>query len=468
MKNLLISLATSFILSSAQAHDTLKTLSGPQVAEIVKRFHPVAKQAALIPQKAKADLTIARGFFDPRLENNNAGKTFEGNDYYYYNRPELSLPTWFGIEIRTGLEYLSGNRTDPTDSKGKSSYLGIHVPLAKNLLLDKRRAALKTAIILKDASLVEKRNIVNDLLQEALGAYWQWAAQYQNYRILNEAVRVNQKRLELISTAFRLGERPAIDTIEALTQLQNFEVLQSQAWVDFQNAGLSLSVYLWTESNQPYELPEDILPEDNLTEIESSSFILPPLNALLDAARENHPELLLYQYKLGALAIEKKLKFQELLPDIQFRYNQLGSGYNILKNGRAALFENNFQYGFRVGIPLRLSTGRGEYLKTKLKITETQLSRNQKQLELENKVKKYFNELSAIRLQVRIQEQAWLNYAALLRGEEIRFKAGESSLFLVNTRENKSLEAFQKLQSLKAKYFKSLVAIQWAAGILAL
>ncbi|MFZ9387170.1 MAG: TolC family protein [Chitinophagaceae bacterium] len=467
MKKHLIIMCGVFVVLAANSQDTMKTLSGQQVTEIVKRFHPVARQADLFMEKAKADVTIARGLFDPTLENNHARKTFDGTAYYNYNRPELNVPSWFGVEIRAGLEYLSGNQTDPTNTKGESSYLGISVPLAKNLLMDKRRAALQTAKIFRDASAVEKRNIINNLLQDALKSYWNWAASYQTYRILSNAVLVNEKRVQLVQTAYRLGDRPAIDTTEALTQLQNFEVLKSQAWLDFQNAGLELSLYLWTDQDQPYYLPESVLPADELQQIRSNEFVLPELNAMLEDARKNHPELLLYDFKLNALAVEKKLKFQELLPAVNFRYNQLGRGYNIAKTATTPLFENNFQYGISLGIPLRLSQGRGEYRKTRLKITETQLGQNQKKLELENKVKSYFNELAALTNQLRIQEQAWVNYAALQRGEETRFRAGESSLFLVNARENKALEAFQKLQELKAKYFKTTIAIQWAAGLLA-
>ena len=453
-------------VGTVTAQDTIKTLSASQVAEIVNRFHPVAKQADLFIEKAKADLTISRGLFDPALENTNARKTFDGTEYYYYNRPELAIPTWFGVEIRAGLEYLSGNRTDPTDTKGETSYIGLSIPLAKNLLMDKRRAALQTARIFRDASAVEKRNILNNLLQEALKTYWNWAARYQTYRILSNAVTVNEKRVQLVKTAFRLGDRPAIDTAEALTQLQHFEVLQSEAWQEFQNAGLELSLYLWTDRDQPYDLPETVLPADDLQGMSSNAFVLPELPSLLETARKNHPELLLYNYKLDALAVEKKLKFQDLLPDLNFKYNQLGKGYNLAKTVSSPLFENNFQYGISMGIPLRLSQGRGEYRKARIKITETQLAQNQKQLELENKVKAYFNELAALKNQLMIQEKAWLNYAAIQRGEETRFSAGESSLFLVNARENKTLEAFQKLQELKAKFFKAGIGIQWAAGIL--
>ncbi len=454
------------VSSSLKAQDSLKILSALQVMEIVKQFHPVAKQADIFVEKAKTDVTIARGMFDPVLKNETAQKTFDGTDYYYYNRPELSIPTWFGVEVSAGLEYLSGNRTDPVETKGQTSYFGVSVPLAKNLLMDKRRAALQTAKIFRDASAIEKRNILNNLMLDAMNSYWNWVKQYQVYKILTEALTVNEKRVELIKTAFRLGDRPAIDTIEALTQLQTIELLKNQAWLDYQNAGLELSVFLWLPNTTPYNLGIDIVPGDELQLSNIATETIPDLNNLLEAAIKNHPELLIYNYKIDMLTVDKKLKFQDLLPSLNFRYNQLGKGYDMLKTVTNPLFENNYQYGLSFGIPLRLSQGRGEYRKAKLKITETQLQQKQKQLQLENKVKSYFNELLMLKSQVALQEKALNNYRALQRGEEIRFQAGESSLFLINARENKTLEALQKLQELKAKYYKTENTLQWAAGLM--
>jgi outer membrane protein TolC len=461
---LLITLLTGSLLSRAQNAAPAKKLTAQQVMEIVKQFHPVAKQADIFIEKAKADVTIAKGLFDPVLKNESAQKTFDGTDYYLYNRPELSIPTWFGVEVNTGLEKLSGSRTSPEETLGQTSYFGISVSLAKNLLMDKRRAALQSAKIYRTASEAEKRNMLNDLLLNGLKSYWNWTQQYQVYKILSDAVAVNEKRVQFVRTAFQLGDRPAIDTTEALTQLQNFELLQSQAWLDFQNAGLDLSVYLWTAETQPYDLPETVIPDADLQTINLNAATIPDLNSLVSSARINHPELVLYNYKLDVLGIEKKLKFQELLPVVNFKYNQLGKGYDVLKTATGPLFENNFQYGLTLGIPLRLSQGRGEFRKAKLKITETRLQQSQKQLQIENKVKSYYNELVTLKSQIILQEKAYKNYYALQRGEEIRFQAGESSLFLINARENKTLEALQKLQELKAKFFKTENMLQWAAG----
>ena len=449
---------------AANGQDSLKKLSASQVMEIVKLYHPIAKQADILIENAKADITVAKGLFDPVLQHETAQKTFDGTAYYYYNRPALSIPTWFGVEITAGLEYLSGNRTDPEETKGRTSYLGISVPLAKNLLMDKRRAALQAAKIFRTLSEAEKRTILNDLLFDAMKSYWNWVQQYQVFKILSAVVTVNEKRVALVNTAYRLGERPAIDTTEALVQLQNFELLKKQAWLDFQNTSLELSVYLWTENAEPYNLPDDIIPGEDLQVLNINTAPIPDLNTLLDDALKNHPELVQYNYKLAMLDIEKKLKFQELLPTANFRYNQLGKGYDILKNATGPLFENNFQYGLSLGIPLRLSKGRGEYRKAKLKITETQLQQNHKQLQVENKVKSYFNEMLTLKSQLVLQESAYKNYLALQKGEELRFQAGESSLFLINARESKTLEALQKIQELKVKYFKAVAALQWSTG----
>ncbi len=95
---------------------------------------------------------------------------------------------------------------------------------------------------------------------------------------------------------------------------------------------------------------------------------------------------------------------------------------------------------------------------------ETVTERQYKQMQVETKLRSYYNELMVLRNQVSLQENNYRNYQLLLQGEEIRFKNGESSLFLVNTRENKTLEALQKLQELRNKYLKTLNSLQWATG----
>ena len=186
---------------------------------------------------------------------------------------------------------------------------------------------------------------------------------------------------------------------------------------------------------------------------------------MLYTARLNHPKLQVYNYKLQVLEVERKLKFQSLLPNINLKANLLNKGYDMFNGiGKSGFYENNNKFGIDIGLPLRLSEGRGGYKLAKLKIQETNYDLLMKQQEIENKVKNYYNELTGLQQQVTIYAAAYKNYQALFRGEDTRFKAGESSLFLLNSRENKQLEALQKLTELKTKYYKTRQALLWASG----
>lgn len=461
-------LAVAMALSvPALAQDSTRTLSGGQVLELVRKFHPVARQARIHVDKAQADLLVARGGFDPVLGAYVARKRFGGTEYYNRTSPEIVIPTWYGIEVYSGIDNYTGERLDPTMSKGQSSFIGASIPLAKDLLMDKRRAYLKQARIFTSMAETEQRLFVNDLLMEAMEAYWGWVSSYNLYQVMKTAVAINVERVDLVRRSFENGERAAIDTVEALAQLQSIQYQETQYRMQFRNAGLTLSSFLWTDSGAPYNLPEDVSPPagwDNQLVLADMEL---DLNALLTIAENSHPALRVYDYKLRALDVEKKLKFQGLLPKADFRYNHLSKGYNAFAGiAESSALGNNYQYGFKFEIPLRLSAGRGEYRKAGLKIMETRLDQAQKQLDLQVKIRQYHNEYTVLKEQIGLQSLNFSNYQKLLEAEQTRLGNGESSLFLVNSRETKLLEAQQKLIELKAKFFKTAYAVQWTAGLL--
>ena len=457
----------SFFFNNCLGKENLKTQNAEQVLNLVRDFHPISRQAVIEIEKSKADILLAKSAFDPILSNYIAKKTFDGTNYYRISSPEIRIPTWYGVEVVSGVESLSGNRFDVSETTGKTSYFGLRVPLAKNLVLDKRRAFLQQSKIMNKMAVEEQRLAINNLLMEAMDAYWQWVNYYQKFTVIKNNVTINEKRLELVKKSFDNGERAAIEVVEAEAQLQSFQYLQNNAWVAFQNSALELSAYLWQNNNEFYTLPETVIPQDGWeNEINIANFNL-ELENLESTAAKNHPYLQIYNYKLETLEIDKKLKFQDLLPKIDFQYNQLGKGYKLLKTAvQAPLFENNFQYGFKFEMPLRLSQGRSDFQKAKLKIEETKLDQNQKNQQILIKVKSYFNEYLYLKNQTTLQSSNYENYQKLVTAEETKLFNGESTLFLVNSRENKALEALEKLIELKTKYYKTIYALQWSAGIL--
>jgi outer membrane protein TolC len=451
--------------SRAQLTDTVPySLSEQELLAIIRKFHPYLQQANLQVDQAGAFIRESRGAFDPILSTSFDKKTFDEQLYYNYFNPEIAIPTWYGIELYGGLEEVIGTRTANERSLGKTSYLGISVPLAKDLVLDKRRAVLQQAKIMLNQTAAERQNLINDLLNESLAVYWTWVRNYQVYRILNDAVQVNAERYRFIRLEAEQGLRAAIDTTEALTQLQQFQLLEADAWLQFQNAGLDLSNFLWQSENRSFEWSDRIIPDSNWTTINDWNLDLPSLDELVTSARLEHPKLKAYEFKLGVQEIERRLKFQSLLPKADLKYNLLNKGYNVVDKLDRAFLENNYKIGFSFQMPLFLRQGRGAYQQAQIKIRQTNLDIDQLQLEIENKVRNYYNELMTLRKQISINENAYANYMRLFRGESLRFNVGESTLFLLNARENKVLESLQKLIELKTKWYKSKAALVWAGG----
>ncbi len=445
--------------------NTSLTLSLSELTSMVIKFHPVAKQADIEIGQAKQDLRISRGAFDPVFSYRVAEKTFDGTAYYFYQQPTLTLPTWFGVTLQTGVEEVTGNRIDPTETVGRSSYMGMQIPLGRDLITDKRRTDLQKAKIAREASYTERRRMINDLLLEAHSAYWEWWQQYRVYMVVTEALNVARKRVDFVRISVKGGDRPALDTTEALAQLQLFEVQWNQTLVALRKSQWELSQFLWKEDQTPYLLPETCQPASNAFEQFIIAQNLPVLDSFLTAAVTNHPELKLYNFKLNSLEIEKRYRTQQLLPKATFNYNFLEKGFQWTAP-KTVLFENNFQYGLALNIPLRLSAERGEYKKVRYTIQSTTLEQDLKRLQIENKVRSSFFEVENLRKQISVQENALRNYQALLRGEELRFRTGESSLFLVNARETRVWESAQKLEEIKAKYLVAFQKLYWSAGLL--
>ncbi|MEZ5045360.1 MAG: TolC family protein [Chitinophagaceae bacterium] len=465
MKKILYPTVLLFMALKLNAQNDSTTLNIEQFLSIVRVYHPIVRLSNINIQKSSANILIAKGEFNPILSNTMSNKTFANTKYYNVINPDITIPTWYGIEASLGTQNIVGNRLDASETVGQMSYVGVNVPLLKNLAMDKRRAYLKQSKVYNEMAYTEQKALINTILMEAATQYWQWVNTYKIYEIIEKNYLNSQQRLDMIKKTVKNGERPALDTIEALTQLQYFEIQKNESWYTFLNEGINLSSYLWQTNNLPYQLPNTIIPDNDWENENVLNKFQLNLMELLENARELHPELKMYNQKLVVLDIEKKLKFQELLPKLDFKYNHLSKGNDVLQ-GKGLFFQDNFQYGLKFEMPLFLSKGRGEYKISKLKIEETKIEQTQKKVAIELKIKNYYNEYLNLKTQIKIQSNLQNNLYKMLQAEETLFKNGESSMFLINSRENKLLEANRKLIETKTKFLKTIYALQWSAGLL--
>jgi len=441
-----------------------QVLSPEKFIEQVRSFHPIAKQANIKVEKANAALLSARGGFDPTIELDASRKTFDGKNYYFNTNPEFKLPTRIGgMDIKAGLEDNGGLFLNNQITRGQSSYLGLEMPLLKGLLIDQRRANLQQASLFTQQSEQDKLKMQNDLLFDAYNAYWQWAGSYKLFSVYKQFVQISLDRFRLVKLAYQNGDRALIDTIEALTQVQQFQLLQADAKAKLVNAQLELANFLWNENDAAYLLNDNLVPDT--VQFQLYLNVEDP-EQLINRANTENPTLRSLAFELEALEVQRKLKFQSLLPSLNIKANLLNQGYNLMKDFGGALLQNNYVWGVQFKIPIFLREGQGAYKQAKLKIAETNYELNAKQWSTANKIRSYYAESILLKEQIAAAQQAYNGYTALLKAETLRFQNGESSLFLLNTRENKVIETAEKLIQLRAKYLKASYGISWAAGII--
>ena len=117
-------------------------------------------------------------------------------------------------------------------------------------------------------------------------------------------------------------------------------------------------------------------------------------------------------------------------------------------------------------MPLLYRKAIGSYRAARIKIVETELEQDYATLEIENKVKVYYTEVYNLFRQIEIYQAAYNNFNRMYQAELTRYEIGESNLFLINSRENKLLEANLKLIDLKVKWHIKYGTLLWSTGVM--
>lgn len=127
---------------------------------------------------------------------------------------------------------------------------------------------------------------------------------------------------------------------------------------------------------------------------------------------------------------------------------------------------SNYKWGADFSIPILLREGRGELKLANLHIQDANLGLEQKKVQLSIKVQQANNEWRTTNQQLELYRQTYRDIERLLQGEQTKFSRGESSLFLVNSREMNYISARVKLVELYAKNMLALIKTYHSLGLL--
>jgi len=434
--------------------------SDQQFFEIVVKNHPLAKQAKLETQLGEKTILTAKGGFDPKAYTQTSQKNFNSTSYYNLLNVGLKVPTWYGIELKSGFESNQGNFLNPQEKTPASGlwYAGATINLGKGLMIDQRRAELFKAKVYYQSTFFDQKLQLNELIYESGYAYWNWFMAYHSMQILADAFRLANERLTAIKRTAELGDRPDIDVVEAQIQVQNRESMLRNFETEYQGTGLKIATYLWNEQMLPLELDSVTIP----LAIDSLSNQITTIltNQEIDSAVANHPYLQITDFKIKGLEIDKKLKKEQLKPEVAIQYNFLNQP--IQNNPFTNMSVNNYKWGLTFEMPILLRKERGELARTQLKIQEEQYNLENSRAYLEFKIKNALVEYANAINQVTIFEQSTTDTKKLFDAEKAMFETGESSLFLINARELAFIQAKLKWVESIAKSRQAYLSLNFS------
>lgn len=403
----------------------------------VKKYHPLVKNADLEITRAQANLMMARGGFDPKIEVDFDKKQFKDKEYYSILNSSFKIPTWYGIEVKAGFDnnegiYLNPQNTVP--NQGLTSF-GISVPLGQGLLINQRMADVRKAKMQVQLSQAERKLEAIAVLYDASIAYFNWKRNYDEVQLYKVYQKNADIRFKGIETLIKQGDKPAIDSIEAGIIVKNRTLSLEDSELKLAKAKLELSNYLWLDNSIPLELSDALIPENKLATTIQETLRTNDLQNQ-DFSITNHPKINALERKIDMLNVDRKLKANALLPKIDLSYSYL-SEPSYIDNYQF----NDYKIGVNFAFPLFLRKERGGLKLAQFKVQETQYALSLERVQLTNKITAQKTEITSLTKQRSLIEGLVKNNQTMLQSEERLFSFGESSLFLINTRENNLVSA---------------------------
>ena len=456
MKKFIIYILFFTVTYSVQGNNPIKTIfSFEEFLGYVKKHHPLVKQANLTLNVGEANLLSARGGFDPKIEVDYNTKEFKNTEYYNELNATFNVPVWYGIELKGNFENNTGDFLDPSMTVPEDGLYsaGVSVSLGQGLFMNDRMATLKKAKFFKEQTEADRDLLVNEILYEASIAYFKWLQAYNEEQIYLNFLSNASIRLNAVKRSFEQGDKAAIDTLEAKITVQNWLLGQKAAELKRQKAGLYASTYLWLD-DVPLEFEDSVIPQLPSKDIISSSLSLEAISAD-SLLLSDHPKLRSLDFKMESLDVDRRLKANKLLPKLDFQYNFLASDVE-----QQYLFNtSNYKAMVNFSMPIFLRKERGDLKLSKLKLQDINYEISASTLSLKNKITAVKTEIVSLNDQEAIIQNIVADYKVMLTGEERKFFLGESSLFLINSREQSLITSQLKENEITVKRLSAMAKL---------
>ncbi len=424
------------ILQIGHAQDS-QVLGYEEYIQQVLMHHPLAKQAQLLEGFSEAEQLKAKALIDPKLFIQNNNKDFKQKEYYRLIESKLEWPTIAGLKLKAGYENNEGDYLNPENYTSGSGLwaAGIEADVFQIFGFNEQRAAKEQANVFQSLNENQQELMLNQLVLQATEYYINWFKNYQELQTIEQSVMLSQTYVANTEQLVALGDKADIELTEAKSNWLEQQVKWQEQAMAYIQSKYQANQLLWNDSGL-LTLAEYIVPRT--IEIEATEALIQQDNPLV---REK-------QLKVDEYDIQYLLAKRQNRPELTLGYSPLfathSEGYNTQVN-------TNYKYGISFAMPLFRRKTRAKVLesKTKTAIAQSALMQKMEELDLKRQLVQQLIEQYAV--QQEQQKQFIASLKQLLDAEEIKYGIGESSVFLLNKRQEKLLKAQLKSIALEAK-----------------
>ena len=408
--------------------------------------HPIVKKIELLEPYSEAMRKSARGVLDPKIAAQFDWKQYDDKVYYRDFESKAILPLKFGADIVVGYERASGIYLNAESTLPQNGLLlaGVQMPLLQGLKYNNRKFALDFAEVQSDMNTNDQMLLLNDLLFEASQVYTYWQLHEQAYVRANEALYLAEKRKTDIVAAVIAGDRPGIDSIEINSLIFDRLIIRNTLEMNRSQSKNTVESYLWNGS-EPLLLADNIKPET----LEATSSFWESKN-IENFIVDEHPYIQNIENKVDQLGLKMKLLKEYRKPTFNVGYFPIAEPF--VESAVQNIGINDAKLRLNASLPIINNTYNGQIEMNQIEQEQLMFTRESMRRDLTIKSDNAFVQVENSRRLQADQKAATENAEMMLNAENIKFNIGESSVFLVNTRENKLIDNQLKLLKFALEY----------------
>ncbi len=443
LRRLILALAVLVMgLLGAPARAAAEELQLADVVASVHRSYPALRAALRERDVAEGELRSANGAFDPNLRTT---ANVDPVGYYKGFRvgTELVVPTpLWGTTFFGGWGY--GDNDFPiyygnyvTNALGEAR-LGASVPLWRNGPIDRRRANIERAELGRTLAEVGITQQKIEISRFATLRYWDWVAAGKRLGIARALLEIAVARDAAIGTRVERGDLPSIEKVDnarAIVQREGFVV---GAQRELERTAIELSIFWRDGRGEPRIATADLLPAGLPEPILLDSATIARDGA---AARARRPEVQRFVLQVQQNEVERRWAKNQMAPAIDLR---VAGAVDLGRNPDPTNLSRErpeLQLGLVVDIPILNRANDGRVQVADANIAKLEDQRRLAQDRVGTEVADAVSALDAARKRLDAARREIALATALEAAERQRFELGDSTLLVVNLREQATAES---------------------------